>query len=94
MPAALALEDAGAVLEQLRLPAIELAGLELVLIAQIGHGHLVDEPTPQNGELLGAREVVARLSHRNPPKSGLCEPRHRKFPLHKKQDKPLDDDSG
>ena len=70
-PPSLALEGAGTVLEQLRLPAIELARLELVLIAQIGHGHLVDEPTPQNGELLGTVEVVTRLSHGIPPLLGV-----------------------
>jgi hypothetical protein len=61
--AGLAVEGGRAVLEEQLLPGVEQGGLELVLIAKVGDGHLVDQVTPEDGDLLEGRVVLARLSH-------------------------------
>jgi hypothetical protein len=49
---ALALEE-GAVLEDGPLPGVEDGWLELVMVAEVGDGDLVDEVAPEDGDLLG-----------------------------------------
>ena len=61
---ALALEGGGAVLEELPLPGVEDGGLELMLVAEIGDGHLVDEVASEDGDLLGRGVILAGLAHR------------------------------
>src|ERR1700712_2562977 len=67
---ALALEGGGAVLEEGPLPGVEDGGLELVLVAEVGDGDLVDEVTAEDGDLLGGGVVLAGLSHRVVLRSG------------------------
>jgi hypothetical protein len=59
----LALERGGGVLEEELLPGVEDGGLELILVAAIGDGHSIDEVASEDGDLLGGRVVLARLSH-------------------------------
>jgi hypothetical protein len=61
--AVLALEGGGAVLEEQLLPGVEEGGLQLVLVTEVGDGHSVDQVTPEDGNLLGGRVVLAGLSH-------------------------------
>src|SRR4051794_16480069 len=63
----LALEGGGSVLEELLLPEVEQRGRELELIAEIGDGDVVDQMTPENGDLLDRRIVLSRLSHGETP---------------------------
>jgi hypothetical protein len=60
----LAPEGGRAVLEELLLPEVEERGRELVLIAEVGDGHAVDQMAPKDGDLLDRRIVLAELSHR------------------------------
>src|SRR5689334_16825871 len=53
------LEHARQIVEDLLLPGIEDAGLDAVLVAEIGHGDLVDEVSADNGGLLLGAEVAA-----------------------------------
>src|SRR5262245_37936700 len=64
---ALALEGGGAVLEELLLPEVEQGGRELMLIAEVGDGHAVDQVTPEDGDLLDRRIALAGLSHGETP---------------------------
>jgi hypothetical protein len=57
------LEDGGAVLEELLLPGVEEGGLEVVLVADVGDGHPVDEVASEEGDLLGGGVVLAGLAH-------------------------------
>jgi len=43
--------------------------LDLVLVAKIGDGHLLDEMALEDGDLIGAREVTTLLLlvHEKPP---------------------------
>src|SRR5512142_2639744 len=61
--AVLALEGGGTVLEEQLLPGVEECGLQLVLVTEVGDGHSVDQVTPEDGNLLGGRVVLAGLSH-------------------------------
>src|SRR5262249_4513271 len=61
--AVLALEGGAAVLEELPLPGVEGSGLELVLVAQVGDGDLLDQVTAEDRDLLGGGEVFAALAH-------------------------------
>ena len=63
----LALEGAGAVLEELLLPDVEERGRELVLVAEVRDGHAVDQMAPKDGDLLDRRVVLAGLSHGETP---------------------------
>jgi hypothetical protein len=54
------LEDTGQVLKHLPLPLVEQAGLELMLVAQVRDGHLVDQMPLQDGGLLLRSELTAR----------------------------------
>ena len=47
-----------AVLEELLEPAIELVGVDVEFIAQVGDGNLVDEVPLEDGDLLGAGEMT------------------------------------
>jgi hypothetical protein len=58
-----AFEGGGAVLEELLLPGVEEGGLEMVLVAEIGDGHPVDEVASEDGDLLGGGVVRAGLAH-------------------------------
>src|ERR1700722_6174848 len=60
----LALEGGGAVLEELLLPEVKQGRLELVLVAEIGDGHLVDQMASEDGDLLRGRVVPGGLSDR------------------------------
>jgi len=50
---AVGVEGEVAILEELLEPGVELGGIEVVLIAQVGNGNLVDEVLLENGNLLG-----------------------------------------
>ena len=56
-------EGGMAVLEELLEPAIELVGVDVEFIAQVGDGNLVDEVTFEDGDLLGAGKMTTRLVH-------------------------------
>ena len=45
-----------AVLEELLEPAVELVGIDVEFIAEVGDGDLVDEVAFEDGDLLGAGE--------------------------------------
>src|SRR4051812_49033329 len=64
---ALALEGGRAVLEELLLPEVEQGGQELVLVAEVRDGYVVDQVTPKDGDLLDGRIVLAGLSHGETP---------------------------
>ena len=51
-------------LEELPLPGVEDGGLELMLVAGVGDGHLVDEVASEDGDLLGRSVILAGLAHR------------------------------
>jgi hypothetical protein len=57
------LEGAGAVLEEDLLPGVEEGRRELVLVAEVGDGHAIDQVPLEDGNVLGRRVVLARLSH-------------------------------
>ena len=57
------LEGGAAVLEELPLPGVEDGGLELVLVAEVGDGHLVDQVAAEDGDLLDRGVVLAALAH-------------------------------
>src|SRR4051812_6808148 len=40
---------------------VEEGGRELVLVAEIGDGHAIDQMPPEDGDLLGRRVVLFRL---------------------------------
>ena len=63
----LALEGGGAVLEELLLPEVEQGGRELMLVAEVRDGHVVDQMAPEDGDLLDRRIVLAGLSHGETP---------------------------
>src|SRR3954464_7788715 len=63
----LGLEGGGAVLEELLLPGVEQRGRELMLVAEVRDGDVVDQVTPQDGDLLDRRIVLPRLSHGETP---------------------------
>ena len=52
-----------AVLEELLEPVVELVGVDVEFIAQVGDGDLVDEVPFEDGDLLGAGEMTTRLVH-------------------------------
>ncbi len=52
-----------AVLEELFEPAVELVGVEVEFIAEVGDGDLVDEVPFEDGDLLGAGEMTTLLVH-------------------------------
>ena len=56
-----------AVLEELLEPGLELGRVEVVLIAQVGNGNLVDEVPLEDGDLLGIGKVTTLLAHNKPP---------------------------
>src|SRR5262249_53333977 len=60
-------ESSRSVLEELFLPEVEQRGGELMLVAEIRDGDVVDEMTPQDGDLLDRRIVLSRLSHGETP---------------------------
>jgi len=61
--ALLHIEHISAVFEDGCLPAVDLAGLETVLVAQVGDGDTVDEVPLNDGELLSTGESLALLGH-------------------------------
>src|SRR6185437_2498838 len=61
--AVLALEGRRAVLEELLLPEVEERGRELMLIAEVGDGDVVDQMAPEDGDLLDRRIVLPGLPH-------------------------------
>ena len=63
----LALEGRRSVLEELLLPEVEQRGRELMLVAEVRDGDVVDQVTPQDGDLLDRRMVRAELSHGETP---------------------------
>jgi len=63
----LALEGDGAVLEELLLPGVEQRGRELMLVAEVGDGDVVNQMAAEDGHLLDGRIVLPRLSHGETP---------------------------
>src|SRR5262245_3100791 len=63
----LPLEGGGAVLEELLLPDVEEGGGELMLVAEVRDGDVVDQVPPEDGDLLDGRIVLPRLSHGETP---------------------------
>src|SRR5262245_7025099 len=63
----LPLEGRGAVREELLLPEVEQRGRELMLIAEVRDGDVVDQMTPQEGDLLDGRRVLSGLAHGETP---------------------------
>ena len=64
-------EGVMAVVEELLEPAVELVGVDVEFIAQVGDGDFVDEVPFEDGDLVGAGKVTTRFSHGEPP-FGLC----------------------
>src|SRR5262249_39710292 len=60
-------EGRRAVLEELLLPKVEQRGRELMLVAEVRDGNVVDQMTPQDGDLLDRRIVLSGLSHGETP---------------------------
>ena len=60
--ASLRLQSLGGDVEQLALPLVEDAGLELVLLAQIGDGDFVGQMAAQDGGLVVGAEAARRRS--------------------------------
>jgi hypothetical protein len=60
-----------AVLEELFEPVVNLVGVEIEFIAEIGDGNLVEEVPFEDGDLLRIGEVTAWLAHEKAP-FGLC----------------------
>src|SRR5450631_1779634 len=60
-------ESGMAVLEELLEPAVELVGIDVEFIAQVGNRNLVDEMTFEDGDLLSAKKMTTRLVHVKPP---------------------------
>jgi hypothetical protein len=63
----LAFEGGRSVLEELLLPGVEQRGRELMLVAEIRDGDVVDQVAPQDGDLLDRRIVLPRLSQGETP---------------------------
>src|SRR6476661_8869866 len=63
----LALEGDGAVLEELLLPGVEQRGRELMLVAEVRDGDVVDQMAAKDGHLLDSRIVLPKLSHGETP---------------------------
>lgn len=51
-------ESGGAVLEELILPLVDLAGLQAMLIAKVRQRDLLDQVSLEDGQLLGAFQDV------------------------------------
>jgi hypothetical protein len=64
---ALPLEGGRSVLEELLLSEVEQRGRELMLVAEVRDGDVVDQVPPQDGDLLDGRIVLPRLSHGETP---------------------------
>src|SRR5512135_2378577 len=62
-----ALEGRSTTLEELLLPEVEQGRRELMLVAEIGDGHAIDQMAPQDGYLLNRCIVLAGLSHGETP---------------------------
>jgi hypothetical protein len=71
-PAGLALEGPGAVLKELRLPLVDLAGLQAMSVAQVRDGHLLNQVPLHNRQLLRRAPRLTLLTHRNLQAKGLC----------------------
>ena len=63
----LAFEGGRSVLEELLLPGLEQRGRELMLVAEVRDGDVIEQVTPQDGDLLDRRIVLAGLSHGETP---------------------------
>ena len=53
------LEDGGPVLEELLLPEVKEGRLDLVLLADLGDLHLLDQVLTKDGQLLGPGEMAS-----------------------------------
>jgi hypothetical protein len=58
---------AGPFSNELLLPEVEEGGRELMLVAEIRDGDVVDQVPLQDGDLLDGRIVLPRLSHGEAP---------------------------
>ena len=56
------LEHGAQLLKRLALPEVEERGLDVVLVAEIRHGHLVGKVPPQDRGLLFSRELSTLLA--------------------------------
>src|SRR5271154_1742233 len=63
----LALKGGGTVLEELLLPGVEQCGRELMLVAEVRDGDVVDQMAPKDGHLLDRRIVLPGLPHGETP---------------------------
>jgi hypothetical protein len=61
-PAAIG-ESEAAVLEELFEPVVDLGGVQVEFIAEVGDGDLVDEVPSEDGNLVGIGEVTPLLVH-------------------------------
>src|SRR5262244_223500 len=59
----LALKGGRSVLEELLLPEVEQRGRELMLVAEVRDGDVVDQMAPEDGDLLDGRRVLPGLPH-------------------------------
>jgi hypothetical protein len=57
----LAGRSGGAVFEELFEPGIELVGVEMEVMAEVGDGNLVEEVAFEAGDLVGGGKVTSRL---------------------------------
>ena len=57
------LEGRRAVLEELLLPLVEQGGMQSMLVAKVGNGHLLDQMPLENPNLLLARKLPPRPCH-------------------------------
>lgn len=60
-------ESQVAMLEEFFESAVELGGIDVVLIAQVGDRNLVEEMTLEDGNLIGAIKMTTLLGHEEPP---------------------------
>ena len=61
------LKGGSSVLEELLLPVVEHRGLDVVLVAKIGHRNSLEQMAAQDGNLLNRGVMLAWLSHGEPP---------------------------
>lgn len=60
-------EGGVAVLEEFLEPVVDLSGKQFVLLAQGGHGNLLDQVLLEDGDFLNAGKMTTRLPHDEPP---------------------------
>jgi len=61
------IEGGMSVFEELFEPVVDLVGVDVEFVAEVGDGHFVDEVAFEDGDFLWAIEVPALLGHGGPP---------------------------